>query len=152
MGQEFWDGVQAPTEVRLAIQHRSHRTAAEVWSLLSALPAATGWVSRPHEVVEWPCPAAGDLLAAEVHVAGGESVHVRRSPEGWSSWTYREGEGEPVLCWKETRVSTAPGRTKFGYHVYWRRLAEAGSGPEAGPEQQVCVFRPYAARFTGWEE
>ena len=121
-------------------------TEAEVREWL-ADQSGDGWVCCTGEVRPW---AGGELprgvpLSAEIAVRGrDQSLSMLRGGTGWSVWSTTEAPGETHLCFDVVLLSTEPGR-RLKYRQYWRPV---GSGPA---DATVGVWRPFAARFVGWE-
>lgn len=139
---EKWRTERESSRVDLHVESATWETPNEVWSALLGIPGSTGWVCRPSEISEWPCDAHGLLLSAEVAGTDGTSLHVRRTGHSWSGWRYRETTGVRFVKRREERIGTVPGRDRtLHYAVYWGLL----------PENGIEVYRPFAARFTGWE-
>lgn len=130
-----------PDEVTLHTEPLAFPDDAAAWAALLAVPGAQGWVCRPHRVESWPGGAPdGALLSAEVVGSDGRTLHVRRSGRELVGWRLWDTEGGEHARFRESRVSSEGGR-RLHYAVYWRLEDQDGVG----------VYRPHAARFTGWE-
>ena len=144
-----WPSGRRPDWARLTVESQVVVGTAELWRAIADFGEAEGWICLPHEVVAWPGPAAeGPLLSAELARGDGTSLHIRREGRGWRCWRYREGEGDPVLVWRESYLGTVAGNPerRLRYAEYWS-CAPAPAAPDG-----LEVFQPYAARFVGWED
>lgn len=141
---ESWPGDQAPQSRQVAIVSSELRDEAALWSAIAAFGDATGWICRPHELVEWPgSQASGPIVSAELARDDGKSLHIRQSEKGWTAWHLSEGLGESCMAFRQSYVGTLDGQPnrRLAYVVYWK-LHE---------ESEIEVYRPFAARFAGWE-
>ncbi|HHO54731.1 MAG TPA: hypothetical protein ENK18_28635 [Deltaproteobacteria bacterium] len=139
-----WPG-QAPETVGLEIEALEWDTADAVWSAIVALQGSKGWLCRPEQVSEWPGgEPSGPLLSAELVDSDGTTLHVRRVGRTWRGWRYRELPSGDLLRFRQTLLGTVPDSDqRLAYAIYWRL--------ELGLDE-LCVYRPFTARFTGWEE
>lgn len=136
---------QAPQRVGLRIDAVELETIEAVWAAIDQLgPAAQGWICLSHQVVSWPeAPSGGALVSAEFALEGQASLHIRRGSQGWLAWRYSETVEGDCLVFRERFRGTVPDRPDryLGYATYWSLQDIDG----------IEVYRPYAARFTGWE-
>lgn len=109
-----------------------------------------GWVCCTAEVRPW---AGGDLpegvpLSAEIAARGRPTCwSLRRDGTGWTVWETTESDGTEHRAFDVVWVSTEKGK-RLRYRQYWRRAKE---GPPLGGTEPIMVWRPFAARFVGWE-
>lgn len=140
-----WPGGTVPDRAGLSVEPRPLATEADVWAAITSVPDGRGWIARPHRVEEWPGGTPeGLVLSAEIAGSAGVSLHVRRTGRTWTGWTYREVPGDD-LVFRERFVGTVEGHPerRLVYATHWRLSDPDDTG--------VRVYRPYAARFTGWE-
>jgi len=124
---------------------------AEVKKLLHETDG-TGWICTTDRVRRVPSTDLGDAapLSAEIVLKGtpGQSLHIRQHGTGWRAWLLEDRlEDGPDLAVDESFLSTEGG-ARLRYRTWWRLQAE---GPvDFGADVQV--WRPFAARFLGWED
>jgi hypothetical protein len=149
-------------------------------SLLADLPASTnGWVSTTDAVYAYRegrwvhVSGIGDkaalpteagcarVLTGELALDGATSLHLRQLGTGLTLFRIVEGkrplnptseevvtaEAVPVVTFSHVHVSTerTAGMKHLRYSVAWR--SELQPGPDSVP-----VWRPWLARFCGWED
>lgn len=140
----FGDGL-APQRGELTIEPPVDlASASEVHDLLRDHRGA-GWLCTTSQVLRLPAADLGNAipLSAEVVLSNGRSLHLRPYGGGWRAWfmSDRLGTG-PHLAFDEAFVSTERAG-RLCYRTWWR-LESVGT-------TECSVWRPFAARFTGWE-
>jgi hypothetical protein len=140
-------GPPAEVQVTAKVAHRFDGED-DVRSWLAA-QAGDGWVCCTSEVKRWssggPLPR-GVPLRAEVTVPGKRaSLALRRTGEEWVVTETMEIPGVAHRAFDINLLSTEKG-LRLMYRQYWHEEEE---GP---PGAAVNVWRPFAARFLGWEE
>ena len=108
-----------------------------------------GWVCLTDRVLVYDGgPIEGIPLCAELSIGERESATLRQDGQGWLWTRLVERDGDDHRWFEERYASTVPGdeqRRHHVYRVYWRKNSE-GNGDGA-----LDVWRPYAARFCGWQ-
>jgi len=146
-----WQSWLNARAVTLDVSHVCIDDVEEVLAILAE--AAEGWVCTTDRAQ----PLGGSLplgapLSAEWVVSKVSSVHLRQHGARWMLWTYVDNIGTgDELAFDDSFISTemaatGEGRRKLSYRTYWRR--------DHAPDElhSVRVWRPYAARFLGWEK
>ena len=139
----FADGTE-PKRGELTIAPPVDLSSADaVWAFLDAQDG-DGWLCTTDRAVRWPASQrpGGSPLAAELALKDGRSLHLRQHGAIWRAWLLSDRLGDgPHLAVDEAFLSTErPAR--LTYRSWWR--LEPG-------DDEVEVWRPFAARLLGWE-
>lgn len=108
----------------------------------------TGWLCFTDKVAVVPeefrfnAEASSSILLSGELARGNESLHVRQSEKGWQLFTLTREEGGGMLMVKEKYLSTREEGKKLCYENYWKKEPN---------KEGLEVYRPFAARFTGFE-
>lgn len=121
------------------------RSELEGWLLGGKLD---GWLCCTGEVRAWKSseqtlprgvPLSGEFVSQTSDLAR-VSFALRRSTDRWVLHEYRESGFGELRAEDRSYISTEAGRS-MQYRIYWR----------AGEEDEIQIWRPYVARFRGWE-